>query len=134
MDQQNEMKSKTAIHKFPEIYFIILAILAGYTPPLHFNPVFIAVAGILVAQFIFRNRASGLALGMIFFAVNLYFLGALFSEFREFNEMTPAAKQLLFGGLGIWILNMAASSLMISRYAFTKKENDSGRKIAAEAR
>ena len=115
---------KTNIQQLPEIYFIILAILAGYSPPLHFNPVFIAVAGILVAQVIYRSRISGLVLGIVFFAVNLYFLGALFSEFREFNEMTPAAKQLIYGGMGIWILNLAASSLMIYRYAFTEREND----------
>ncbi len=125
---------KPTIQKLPEIYFIILAILAGYTPPLHFNPLFLFFASILIAQIIFRNKISGLVLGMILFAVNLYFLGALISEFREFNEMTLAAKQLLFGGLGIWTLNMAASSLMIYRNAFSEKENDSGIKIATEAR
>lgn len=90
--------------------------LAGYLPPFYIHPIFIGIAIILILQIIFKSRISGLILGIIFFLINLYFLGALLSEFIEFNEFNNRAKQLLFAGITIWIVNFTLSLTMIYKY------------------
>ncbi|WP_298239532.1 hypothetical protein [uncultured Algibacter sp.] len=107
---------KSILLKSPEYYFIILAILAGYSPPFYINPIFIGIVGILVLQIFFKNRISGLTFGIIFFLINLYFLGAVISEFSEFNEFNSKAKQLIFVGSGIWTLNLFFVLIMIYKY------------------
>ncbi|GAA4963785.1 hypothetical protein [Algibacter aquimarinus] len=107
---------KTILLKLPEYYFIVLAILGGYSPPLNINPIFIGIAAILILQIIFKNKISGLIFGILFFLINLYFLGAIFSEFSEFIEFNYKAKQLIFVGLGIWIMNLFFVSIMIYKY------------------
>ncbi|MCZ4409049.1 hypothetical protein O3Q51_09530 [Cryomorphaceae bacterium 1068] len=116
-------KVKSTFFKLSEYYFIIMAILAGYTPPLELNPIFMWIALIILVQLIFRNRIMGLVLGSIFFVVNLLFLGALISEFREFAQFTDDAQRLILVGMSIWIGNVIFSIAMIFHYA--KKENRS---------
>jgi len=107
---------KKIFFKSPEYYLIILTILAGYSPPLYVNPIFIGIVVVLILQIIFKNRISGIILGTLFFLVNLYFLGALLSEFNEFTDFNNSAKQLLFVGLTIWIVNLVFSLTMIYKY------------------
>ncbi|WP_040252204.1 hypothetical protein [Psychroserpens mesophilus] len=108
---------KKILFELPEYYLIILVILAGYSPPFYINPIFIGIAGIFILQIIFKNRISGISLGILFFLVNLYFIGALISEFSEFTEFNNNAKQLLFVGLTIWIMNTILSLTMIYKYS-----------------
>jgi len=108
---------KKILFKLPEYYLIVLAILAGYSPPFYINPIFIVIAGIFTLQIIFKNKISGISLGILFFLINLYFLGALISEFNEFTELNNKTKQLLFVGLIIWIVNMILSLTMIYKYS-----------------
>ena len=108
---------KKILFKLPEYYLIVLVILAGYSPPFYINPIFIGIAGIFILQIIFKNRILGISLGILFFLINLYFLGALISEFNEFTEFNNKAKQLLFVGLTIWIVNMILSLTMIYKYS-----------------
>ncbi|MGB6037266.1 MAG: hypothetical protein WBG42_13415 [Cryomorphaceae bacterium] len=110
-------KLKSLFPKLSEYYFIILAILAGYTPPFAFNPIFMGIALVILVQIIFRNRIAGLALGGIFFLVNLLFLGALLSEYREFAQFTDDAQALIFVGMSIWIANLIFSLAMLFHYA-----------------
>ncbi|MFL3662128.1 MAG: hypothetical protein ACI6PN_10300, partial [Polaribacter sp.] len=105
---------KKVFFKLPEYYLIILAFLAGYVPPFYIHPIFIGIAIILILQIIFKSRISGLILGTLFFLINLYFFGALLSEFNEFNNR---AKLLLFAGITIWIVNFTLSLTMIYKYA-----------------
>ena len=114
-------KEKHILSTFPEYYLVVLAILAGYTPPFSFNSIFIGITIILVLQIVFKNRISGIVIGIIFFLINLYMLGALISEFSEFAEFNIAAKQLLFGGLSLWILNTISSLAMINKYSKAEK-------------
>jgi len=107
---------KSILLKSPEYYFIILSILAGYSPPFYINPIFIGIVGLLVLQIFFKNRISGLTFGIIFFLINLYFLGAVISEFSEFNEFNSKAKQLIFVGSGIWTMNLFFVLIMIYKY------------------
>jgi hypothetical protein len=117
-------KVKSTFLKLPEYYFIIMAFLAGYTPPLELNPIFMWIALIILVQIIFRNRIMGLVLGSIFFIVNLLFLGALISEFREFAQYTDDAQRLIFVGISIWIGNVIFSLAMIFRYAKQKNHRN----------
>ena len=110
-------KLKTTFLKLPEYYFIVLAILAGYTPPFGFNPIFMAIVIGLLVQIFFRNRIAGLALGGLFFLVNLLFLGALISEYREFAEFTDDAQKLIFVGMAVWIANLIFITAMTLNYA-----------------
>ncbi len=110
-------KAKQILIKLPEYYFIVIAILAGYTPPFSFNPIFVGLAFILILQIVFKNKISGILLGSAFLLMNLYMLGALFSEFIEFTEFNNKAKQLLFVGLSLWIWNMLLSVTMIYKYS-----------------
>jgi len=103
--------------KSPEYYLIILAILAGYTPPFSINPVAIGVIAIVILQIVFKNKISGLIISGLFLLVNLFMTGALFSEFNEFPTFNAAAKKLLFGGLSILGFNLFMSILMILKYA-----------------
>ena len=102
--------------KFPEYYLIIATILAGYSPPFFINPICLGIVVLLILQIIFKNRIVGLIVGSLFLLANLYFIGALISEFNEFTEFTINAKQLIFFGLSIWTLNMVTSVTMIYKY------------------
>lgn len=109
---------KSILFKSPEYYLALLVLLAGYSPPFHINPVCVFILAALIFQIIFKNRLTGLTVGVLFFAANLYFLGALFSEFFEFPGFSNSAQTLLLVGLPIWILNTGASLVMIYKYAF----------------
>lgn len=121
---------KSILFKIPEYYLILIAILAGYTPPIYVNPVFIGIVAILILQLIFKNRIAGLLLGSLFFLINLFFLGAVLSEFNEFTTVNLSTKQLLFVGIVIWMVNAAVSLIMVYKYA--AKRLDSHPKINLE--
>jgi uncharacterized membrane protein len=108
---------KASLFKVPEYYLLILLLLAGYTSPFSFNPIFGIGAVILLLQIVFRNRIAGLVIGSLFFLGNLYFLGALLSEFAEFSSMTGSAASLLLMGMLIWTANLLASVGMLYNYS-----------------
>lgn len=112
---------KSTLLKIPEYYLMILAIMAGYSPPFHINPIFVGMGVILVLQIIFQNRIFGLILGILFFVVNLLFLGALLSELSEFTAFTKEAASLLFVGLMIWTANIVAATAMIYKNSKTDR-------------
>ncbi len=108
---------KTVLSHLPEYYLIVLVLLSGYTPPISINPFAIVLAFLLVLQVIFKGKATGLAIAGLFIMVNLYMLGALISEFNEFPTFNAGAAALVFGGSGIFILNLLAATAMIFKYA-----------------
>jgi len=110
---------KSIINNLPEYYLIILAILAGYSPPFYINPIFVVILAILIFQIVSNNKTLGLLIGVLFFIGNLYFLFALRSEFLEFDEFNSDAQQLIFVGMLIWIINLIVSSFMIYKYSKT---------------
>lgn len=76
---------KQILLSFPEYYFVVLALLSGYTPPFYINPIFIGIALILILQIIFKNKIVGIAI----------------------------AAQLLFVGLALFIFNIFTWGVMI---------------------
>ena len=118
-------KTKQILIAFPEYYLLILTILAGYSFPFYFNPIFLGLAIIPFLQIIIKSKISGLIIAGLFVLINLYMLGALISEFKEFSEFNLEAKQLLVGGLCLWIFNMFISGVMVYKYTRPLNENKS---------
>jgi len=114
-------KINQTLMKFPEYYLIVLVILVGYTPPFSFHVISILLGVGLIAQIIFKNKISGLIIASLFFLMTLFMLGALISELNEFTEFNSNAKQLLFGGLSLWFLNVLFSVVMLYKYATLDK-------------
>jgi hypothetical protein len=113
---------KALLLKTPEYYFLIVALLAAYSPPIFLNPIFVGIAGIFLLQIIFKNRIAGLVLGSLILLLNLYFLGALLSEFHEFEAMTSGAIQLLSVGIPAWIFNTLFAVVMVFKNIRFDKE------------
>ncbi|MCL3781992.1 hypothetical protein EMN47_16520 [Prolixibacteraceae bacterium JC049] len=104
----------------PEIYLIVGAILAGFTPPFSFNPIMLFVALILGAQLMFRNKVTGILLGSIVALISFYFTLAFMSELLKFPAFNKQALQMLLGGGAILIANFVAAGTII--YKYTKDE------------
>jgi len=109
-------KPKQVLLQIPEYYLMVLALLAGYTPPLSFHPVAMGLAVVPLLLVVLKNKVMGLLLGAIFFLTNLAMLGALISELSEFTAFTGQAMELLAGGLTIWFVNLVLSLAMIYKY------------------
>lgn len=97
----------------PECYLLLMLLLASYSPPFQFNYLFLILAVFPLVQILIRNRYLGLSLGFILFLTNLFFLGAVLSEFHEFPEFSLSAVKLIAAGTLIWFANLFASLMMI---------------------
>lgn len=104
------------LFKVPEYYLILIIFLAGYTPPMTIQPMYILIIGVLILQILCKHRVLGRLIGGLFFICNLLFLGALLSEFSEFSSFDTDAKSLLFVGLSIWLVNLLLAVTMIYKY------------------
>ena len=114
-------------YKLPEYYLALIIILAAYTPTLSFDPIFLGLAFLVILQIIFEKKISGMAVGVLFFLVNLFFLGALISEFQEFTDFDQYAMRLILVGVPLWILNALAAAGMIYKYSIYKSYFDKGK-------
>ena len=123
MKTKKPIEMKKAIFKLPEYYLMTLAILAGYSPPFNVNPIFMGILSLLILQIIVKNKIFGVVLGILFFLTNLFFLGALLSEFYGFTEFNSSAKQLIFVGFFIWAINLLMSIIMIYKYSLNNFDN-----------
>lgn len=112
---------KPLLLKFPEYYLVMLTILAVYKQPFVVALVPLGLIILLVLQIIYQNKITGFIIAGIFFFVNLYMLGALISEFKEFTEVNAAATTLLSVGLTLIIFNFFVSIVMIYKYGFFEK-------------
>ena len=109
-------KFKQILLQLPEYYLIVLALLAGYTPPFSINPFAIGIVIILAFQIIFKNKIAGHLIASLFLIGNLVMLLALTSELNEFPKFNAHAKELLFGGLMLLGFNIIMSGLMLLKY------------------
>lgn len=122
------IKAKQVLIQLPEYYLLILTIIAGYTYPFTFNPIFLGLAVVPIFQIVVRNKISGLIIASLFVLLNLYMLGALISELSEFLVFNSSAIQLL-GGLSFLIVNILASSVMFYKYTRPSRETKSALSI-----
>ncbi|MBN1186660.1 MAG: hypothetical protein JXB49_30565 [Bacteroidales bacterium] len=118
-------KLKVILTAIPECYLIVLALLSGYTPPLSLSPFAIGLAFLLILQVLFKNKITGIIIANLFILISLYMLVALFSEFKEFQTFDSGAKQLIFVGIPLIILNFFVAGLMIYKYLGKEFQNDS---------
>jgi len=102
--------------QLPELYLITIILLAGYSTPFSFTPFVLVVAFVILLQVIFNNRISGLIIASLLFLLNLYFLGALLSEFQEFETFNMGAKKMLAVGIPLWFINLGVSGVMFYKY------------------
>jgi hypothetical protein len=109
-------------YKLPEYYLALIILMAAYTPPFSFHPFFLGLAFLVILQIIFQKRISGMTMGVLFFLANLFFLGALISEFLEFTEFDSYALQLILVGVPLWILNAFAAAGIMYKYSVKKGE------------
>ena len=68
---------------------------------------------LFVGQFIFQFQLLNGLLGGIMFLLGVYFSLAVWSEFREFEGITQAARQLIIFGWGGCLLVIGFAFLMI---------------------
>ncbi|MGV6830100.1 MAG: hypothetical protein ACWA5P_00880 [bacterium] len=104
---------RSFLPKIPEYYFILLVLLVGFKTPFSFNPFALLFAILLGLQIYFKFKTTGLLLGVFFLFINLYFLGALLSEYAEYIS---GGSKLLWVGVPIWVLNMTMAIVMIYKY------------------
>lgn len=107
---------KQILLQLPEYYLIVLALLAGYTPPFSMNPFALAIVGILAIQIIFKNKIAGHLIASFFLIGNLVMLLALTSELHEFPRFNAHAKELFLGGLLLLGFNIFISAFMLFKY------------------
>ena len=116
-------KTKKILVKLPEFYMLILAILVGYKPPFSFTAISLGLAAIMIFQIVFKNKLSGLMISSLFLLINVFMLFALISEFKEFPTFNSEAKQLLFGGLLVWLTNLFFGGIMFYKNTIVSAEN-----------
>lgn len=118
-------KLKPFLSRFPEYYFILVSLLAGYTPPLSLNPLAVVFALVLVAQIIFTHKTLGFSIASLLALVHLFMLFALLSEWNEFTTTTTDSRNLLLFGIPLFLLNSMAIALMFRKYTHAHASADS---------
>lgn len=103
---------KKVLPFLPELFFLVIGLVALFTPPFHFNVLALAFVAVFVQQLISRNKAVGIIIGGLAILVSIYMLLALLSEFSEFKSFTSGAKQMLFVGLPLVLLSLAMAGWM----------------------
>lgn len=109
-------KYKQMLIHLPEYYLIVLALMAGFTPPFNLNPIALFIVGILAIQIVFKNKIAGHLIASLFLIGNLVMLLALTSELNEFPRFNAHAKELMFGGLMLLGFNIFISAVMFVKY------------------
>lgn len=101
----------------PEIALLVLVLYFWISTARVLNYWAIGLFLIVIGQIVFQFRFIGLILASLSILISMYFILALFSEFREFAEFTDDARNLLVVGIPIWLLSMSLSFIMLYKYA-----------------
>ena len=101
----------------PEAYYILSILYYWLMTGTLLNPFAIALLLAMAVLLIFRNKAFGLLVSILFILVNLFLFAALISEYREFHEPTPASHDLILYGSLYLGLNLLMSLVMLVKYA-----------------
>lgn len=107
---------KQILTRFPEYYFLLLALLCGYTPPFQINPFVLCLIFPLILLIIFKNRKIWIMIASSSIVISLCLIPALISEVSEFSAFIKGAQQLLFGGSAIILLNIIMCGALLTRY------------------
>lgn len=102
--------------RFPEVYFILVVLLAGYSPVHEFNMFSWVMASALILQLIFEIKLTGIFFSIVFSLITLYFTAATSSELTEFSSLTSSAYQLALGGFLLSLIQVVFCVLMWKKY------------------
>ncbi|WP_297332912.1 hypothetical protein [Flavobacterium sp.] len=117
---------KRLFKNLPEIFFIGLGTAwaaENYLASGHINYIAILLSWLLFLQLIYKNRVAGIIYGNILGIFSLYMLGAVYSEFRDFETTTTEAWALLFFGISVFGTAVFMSGKMLYRYLTTNKKH-----------
>lgn len=99
----------------PEIILIVEVLFYWlFSSPL--NPIAATLLLTLVLQLIFKNKAAGLTISILFLVLNLYMCLALISELKEFTSWTDNARLMLLWGGTMIGFSIIASILMLIKW------------------
>lgn len=115
---------KSLLTNLPEIFFIGLGgswFLENLYSSNHVNYVALLIVWLLFLQLIYRNRLAGIIYGNILGLFSLFMLGAVYSEFLEFETITTNAIMLLAVGGAIFGTGVFMSGKMLYNYLTTSK-------------
>lgn len=115
---------KSLLTNLPEIFFIGLGgawLLENLYSGGHVNYVALLTIWLLLLQLVYKNRLTGIIYGNILGLFSLYMLGAVYSEFLEFETITTNAVMLLVVGGGIFGAGIFMAGRMLYNYLTTDK-------------
>jgi len=101
----------------PEYLLIAAVIFYWMSASVVINYIAIILLVAIVLQMIIKNKAIGIIIPCIMIFTCLYMIMALISEVREFPSFNSDAQSLLFIGLAYFLITIAASCIMIYKYA-----------------
>lgn len=104
------------ITRFPEIYFILVILLVGYSPTEGLNGFSLLIGVVLLLQTVFGFKPTGLFFSIIFSFITFYFILATASELTEFSGISESAYGLLIGGFLLSLVNVVFCTLMWRKY------------------
>ncbi|QYJ68412.1 hypothetical protein [Flavobacterium litorale] len=115
---------KSLLTNLPEIFFIGLGgawFLENLYASSHVNYVALLTVWLLLLQLIYKNRLAGIIYGNILGLFSLFMLGAVYSEFLEFETITTNAIMLLVIGGALFGAGVFMSGKMLYNYLTTTK-------------
>lgn len=105
---------KQLLVKMPEYYLIALVFLCTF--PKMIGLMGLGIIAILVLQIVYKNKISGIIIASLFILLNLFFLGAVGSEFNEFTVVNADAQILRAVGFSIFLFNSLMAGIMLFKY------------------
>jgi hypothetical protein len=99
-----------------ECYLIVSVLYYWIMTGTILNPVAMVLLLILTSLVIFKNKALGVSISIVFLLLNLYMVLAMISELNEFESFNQRAMELLIFGSLYFGLNIVVSIVMIMKW------------------
>lgn len=99
-----------------ECYLILSVLYYWFMTGTILNPIAIALLGILTGLIIWKNKALGVAIAIVFMFLNLYMILAMISELNEFETFNRRAQELLIFGSLYFGTNIAVSIKLLIKW------------------
>ena len=99
-----------------ECYLILSVLYYWFMTGTILNLSAIALLGILTGLIIWKNKALGVAIAIVFMFLNLYMILAMISELNEFETFNRRAQELLIFGSLYFGTNIAVSIKLLIKW------------------
>ena len=117
---------KSLLTNLPEIFFIGLGgawFIENLYSSDYVNYIALLIIWLLFLQLIYKNRLTGIIYANLLGVFSLYMLGAVYSEFLEFETIDTSAIMLLVVGGGIFGAGIFMAGRMLFNYLTTDKNH-----------